>query len=158
MIALGAVAERGRIAPLIVFIFVWSTLVYDPIAHWVWNPHGWSARLPALDFAGGTPVHVSSGATALAITVHLGRRQGFGTDVLRYSANNVGNVVLGTALMWFGWFGFNGGSALSANFRACNAVVVTNLAASVGGLTYAFWVGMTCFDNRPLADVRVLLY
>src|SRR5262249_18590057 len=120
MIALGGVAERGRVAPLMVFVFVWSTLVYDPIAYWVWNPNGWSARLPSLDFAGGTPVHISSGATALAISIHMGRRAGFGSDVLRYSANNVSYVVLGTTLMWFGWFGFNGGSALSANLRACN--------------------------------------
>ena len=88
MIALGAVAERGRIAPLIVFIFVWSTLVYDP-----------GSLI-------GSGILMSGLLTFLVITVHMGRRRGFGTDVLRYSANNVGNVVLGMALMWFGWVGF----------------------------------------------------
>jgi len=140
MIAIGAVAERGRIGPLMVFVFIWSTLVYDPIAYWVWNPNGWSSRLGSLDFAGGTPVHISSGATALAMTIRVGQRRGFRTEALAYSAHSISYVGLGTALVWFGWFGFNGGSALSANLRATNAVIVTNLAACSGGLTYAFVV------------------
>jgi Amt family ammonium transporter len=137
-----------------IFVFVWATLVYDPIAYWVWNPNGWSARLPSLDFAGGTPVHISSGATALALTIKIGPRLGFRSDALRYSPNNVSFVVLGTAMMWFGWFGFNGGSALSANLRASNAVMVTNLAACVGGLTYAFWVRKRFSIVKIFADAQ----
>jgi ammonium transporter, Amt family len=140
MLAVGAVAERGRIGPLMIFVFLWSTLVYDFIAHWIWNPNGWSSRLGGLDFAGGTPVHISSGVTALAISIHIGPRLGFGTPGFRYPANNVSYVALGTVLMWFGWFGFNGGSALSANLKAANAIIVSNVAASSGALTYALCV------------------
>jgi len=139
MIAIGAVAERGRLGPLLVFVFVWSTIVYDPIANWTWNANGWSFKLGGLDFAGGTPVHISSGTAALAISIYLGKRRGYGTDRLAYKPNNTSYVVLGTALLWFGWFGFNGGSALAANLRAAQACMVTNLAASVAGLTWMFW-------------------
>jgi len=139
MIAIGAVAERGRLGPLLVFVFVWSTVVYDPIANWTWNTNGWSFIMGGLDFAGGTPVHISSGTAALAISVYLGKRRGYGTDRLAYKPNNTSYVVLGTALLWFGWFGFNGGSALAANLRAAQACIVTNLAASVAGLTWMFW-------------------
>ncbi|KAL4068504.1 ammonium transporter AmtB-like domain-containing protein [Scleroderma yunnanense] len=139
MIAVGAVAERSRLGPLLVFVFVWSTIVYDPIACWTWNPNGWSAVLGGLDFAGGTPVHISSGTAALAISLYLGRRRGYGTERLAYKPHNTTYVVLGTVFLWFGWFGFNGGSALSANLRATMACIVTNLAASVGGLTWMFW-------------------
>jgi ammonia channel protein AmtB len=139
-IAVGAIAERGKLGPLLVFIFVWSTLVYDPIACWVWNANGWSFVLGGLDFAGGTPVHISSGTAALAISIYLGKRRGYGTDRLAYKPHNTTYVVLGTVFLWFGWFGFNGGSALSANLRAAQACIVTNLAASVGGLTWMLWV------------------
>jgi ammonium transporter, Amt family len=139
MIAVGAVAERGRLGPLLVFVFVWSTIVYDPIANWTWNANGWSFKLGGLDFAGGTPVHISSGTAALAISIYLGKRRGYGTDRLAYKPNNTSYVILGTALLWFGWFGFNGGSALSANLRAAQACIVTNLAASTAGLTWMFW-------------------
>ncbi|TDL17525.1 ammonium transporter [Rickenella mellea] len=139
MLAIGAVAERGRLGPLIVFVFVWSTLVYDPIACWTWNPKGWSFILGGLDFAGGTPVHISSGTAALAISIFLGKRRGYGTERLAYKPHNTSYVILGTVFLWFGWFGFNGGSALSANLRAIQACIVTNLAASVGGLTWMFW-------------------
>lgn len=139
MIAIGAVAERSRLGPLLVFVFVWSTLVYDPIACWTWNVNGWSAHLGGLDFAGGTPVHISSGTAALAISLYLGRRRGYGTERLAYKPHNTTYVVLGTVFLWFGWFGFNGGSALSANLRATMACIVTNLAASVGGLTWMLW-------------------
>ncbi|KAF8327995.1 ammonium transporter [Amanita rubescens] len=138
-IACGAIAERGRMGPLIVFIFVWSTLVYDPIACWTWNPHGWSAKLGGLDFAGGTPVHISSGTAALAISIYLGKRRGYGTDRLAYRPQNVSYVILGTVFLWFGWFGFNGGSALSANLRAVQASIVTNLATAVAALTWMLW-------------------
>ncbi|KAF8157217.1 ammonium transporter [Crassisporium funariophilum] len=138
-LAVGAIAERGRLGPILVFIFMWTTLVYDPIACWTWNANGWSFVLGGLDFAGGTPVHISSGTAALAISVYLGKRRGYGTERLAYKPHNTTYVVLGTVFLWFGWFGFNGGSALSANLRAVQACIVTNLAASVGGLTWMFW-------------------
>ncbi|KAJ6576086.1 ammonium transporter [Mycena vulgaris] len=139
ILALGAVAERTRLWPTIVFVFVWSTLVYDPIACWTWNTNGWSFVLGGLDFAGGSPVHISSGSAALAISIYLGKRTGWGTARLAYKPHNTSYVVLGTVFLWFGWFGFNGGSALSANMRAANACIITNLAASVGGMTWMFW-------------------
>jgi Amt family ammonium transporter len=135
-IAIGATAERGRIGPAMLFAFIWATIVYDPIACWTWNPNGWAFQLGTLDFAGGGPVHMSSGAAALAYSIWLGRRKGYGTDKLNYKPHNVSHVALGTIFLWFGWFGFNGGSALSATFRAAQASIVTNLAASVGGLTW----------------------
>src|ERR1700722_1573754 len=141
MLAIGAVAERGRLGPLMVFTFLWATLVYDPIAHWLWNVNGWSSVLGGIDFAGGTPVHVSSGTAALAISIYLRPRLGYGTERLAYKPNHTAFICLGTAMMWFGWFGFNGGSALSANLRAASACFVTNLAASTGGLT---WVLLVC--------------
>ncbi|KAI5994898.1 ammonium transporter AmtB-like domain-containing protein [Pisolithus orientalis] len=119
MLAIGAVAERSRLGPLLVFVFVWSTLVYDPIACWTWNSNGWSARLGGLDFAGD------------AVDMEPER--------LAYKPHNTTYVVIGTVFLWFGWFGFNGGSALSANLRATMACIVTNLAASVGGLTWMLW-------------------
>ncbi|KAJ7586668.1 ammonium transporter [Mycena floridula] len=139
MLAIGAVAERGRLGPLMAFVAIWSTLVYNPIAAWNWNPNGWSFQIGGLDFAGGTPVHISSGAAGLAISVYLGKRTGYGTRNLAYKPHNTSYVILGTALLWFGWFGFNGGSALSANLRAAQACIVTNLAASVGGITWMLW-------------------
>ncbi|KAF3918466.1 hypothetical protein ABW21_db0203614 [Orbilia brochopaga] len=135
-LAIGAAAERGRMLPCIVFMLVWSTLIYDPIACWTWNPTGWSAKLGGLDFAGGTPVHISSGSAALAYSLMLGKRRGHGTHELNYRPHNVTHIVLGTVFLWVGWFGFNGGSALGANLRAVMACVVTNLSASVGGITW----------------------
>lgn len=139
MLAAGAFAERVRLGPALVWVFVWATLVYDPIACWTWNPRGWGYKLGVYDFAGGTPVHISSGTAALAISIYLGKRAGYGTERLSYKPQNTSYVVLGTALLWFGWFGFNGGSALSANLRAAQACIVTNLAASVGGVTWLLW-------------------
>jgi Amt family ammonium transporter len=139
ILAVGAVAERSRLGPLMVFVFIWSTIVYDPIANWTWNFNGWVFNLGGLDFAGGTPVHISSGTAGLAISIYLGKRRGYGTDRLAYKPHNTTYVVLGTVFLWFGWFGFNGGSALSANLRAANACIITNLAASVGGLTWMLW-------------------
>ncbi|KDQ60426.1 hypothetical protein JAAARDRAFT_32845 [Jaapia argillacea MUCL 33604] len=139
MLALGAFAERSKLGPLLVFVFVWSTIVYDPIACWTWNSNGWAFKMGGLDFAGGTPVHISSGTAALAISIYLGKRRGYGTERLAYKPHNTTYVILGTVFLWFGWFGFNGGSALSANLRAIQACIVTNLAASVGGLTWMLW-------------------
>ncbi|KAF8662805.1 hypothetical protein AX16_001087 [Volvariella volvacea WC 439] len=139
MLALGGFAERAHLGPLLCFVVLWSTLVYNPIAYWTWNPNGWACRLGVLDFAGGTPIHINSGTAALAISIYLGKRRGYGTEALAYRPHNVSYVVLGTALLWFGWFGFNGGSALSANLRAAHACIVTNLSASVAGLTWMLW-------------------
>lgn len=105
MLAIGGFAERAHLGPMLVFVFVWSTLVYDPIACWTWNTHGWSAKLGGLDFAGGTPVHISSGTAALAISVYLGKRRGYGTEALAYKPHNTTYVILGTIFLWFGWFG-----------------------------------------------------
>ncbi|KAI9844424.1 MAG: ammonium transporter Amt1 [Sclerophora amabilis] len=135
-LAIGAVAERGRMLPCIVFMFVWSTIVYDPLACWTWNPAGWVYNMGAYDYAGGTPVHIASGSAALAYSVMLGKRRGHGTIELNYRPHNVTHIVIGTVFLWVGWFGFNAGSALSANLRAVMAAVVTNISASVGGVTW----------------------
>lgn len=132
----GAVAERGRMLPCVLFMLVWTTLVYDPVACWTWNPSGWAYRLGVYDFAGGTVVHTTAGFSALAYSLMLGKRRGHGTRELNYRPHNIAFVVLGTMLIWFGWFGFNGGSALGANLRAVIAFANTNIAASVGGV---FW-------------------
>jgi Amt family ammonium transporter len=135
-LAVGAVAERGRMLPCVIFMLIWATVIYDPIACWTWNPNGWSYRMGGLDFAGGTPVHISSGSAALAYSIMLGKRRGHGTHELNYRPHNVTHIIVGTVFLWVGWFGFNGGSALGANLRAIMACVVTNLAASVGGITW----------------------
>ncbi|KDN41602.1 putative high affinity ammonium transporter [Tilletiaria anomala UBC 951] len=140
VIACGAFADRARLGPILVFAFCWSTIVYNPIANWTWNVgNGWVNKLGGLDFAGGTPVHISSGTAALAISIFLGKRHGYGTDTLAYRPYNVSYVVLGTVFLLFGWYGFNGGSALGANLRAVQAIMVTNTAACMGGLTWMFW-------------------
>ncbi|KAL9942890.1 hypothetical protein D7B24_002668 [Verticillium nonalfalfae] len=135
-LATGAVAERGRMLPCVIFMFIWATVIYDPIACWTWNPSGWSSRMGGLDFAGGTPVHIASGAAALAYSMMLGKRRGHGTHELNYRPHNVTHIVIGTVFLWVGWFGFNAGSALSANLRAVMAACVTNLSACVGGVTW----------------------
>ncbi|KAG8681746.1 hypothetical protein FRC09_017255, partial [Ceratobasidium sp. 395] len=138
-LALGGFAEHCRLGPIALFVFVWSTLVYDPVACWTWNSRGWIRLMGDLDWAGGTPVHISSGTAALAISVYLRKRHGYGTPRLAYKPHNSTYVVLGTVLLWFGWFGFNGGSALSATPRAAQACLVTHLAASAGGITWMLW-------------------
>jgi len=135
-LAVGAVAERGRMLPCIIYMFIWTTIIYDPIACWTWNPHGWVYLKGGLDFAGGTPVHIASGCAALAYSYMLGKRRGHGTQELNYRPHNVTHIVTGTVFLWVGWFGFNAGSALSANLRAIMAAIVTNLAACVGGITW----------------------
>ncbi|KAH7414064.1 ammonium transporter AmtB-like domain-containing protein [Phaeosphaeria sp. MPI-PUGE-AT-0046c] len=135
-LAVGAVAERGRILPCIVYMFIWTTIIYDPIACWTWNSSGWVYKMGGLDFAGGTPVHIASGCAALAYSYMLGKRSGHGTQELNYRPHNVTHIVIGTVFLWVGWFGFNAGSALSANLRAVMAAVCTNLAACVGGITW----------------------
>ncbi|KAM5356621.1 hypothetical protein ACJ41O_003267 [Fusarium nematophilum] len=136
-LAIGAVADRGRVLPAIVFMFLWSTIVYDPIAYWTWNGNGWLFNLPSYDFAGGGPVHVASGTCALAYSLMLGKRTGYSrNNGLPYRPHNVTHVVLGTVFLWVGWFGFNGGSALAMNIRSVMACYVTNLAASCGGIAW----------------------
>jgi len=134
-----AVAERVKISSFIVFGLLWTTLVYDPLAHWVWGG-GWAASLGALDFAGGTVVHISSGFSALALALVIGKRIGFGSYVLE--PHNIPMAMIGAGLLWFGWFGFNGGSALAADGLAANAFVVTNISAAAGALAWmvASWV------------------
>lgn len=117
-------------------MFIWSTVIYDAIACWTWNPAGWLYRLGGLDFAGGTPVHIASGCAAFAYSLALGHRKGHGTNELNYRPHNVTHIVIGTVFLWVGWFGFNAGSALAASLRAVMAAVVTNLAACVGGITW----------------------
>ena len=135
-LAVGAVAERGRVAPCLLFAFIWTTIVYDPIACWTWNPNGWTYRLGGLDFAGGTPVHIASGSAALAYSLMLGKRRGHGTFELNFRPHNITVIVLGTLFLWVGWTGFNAGSALAANMRAVMAAVVTNIAAATGGIAW----------------------
>lgn len=138
-IACGAFADRARIGPVLLFFFCWCTIVYNPLAYWTWNSNGWGYNLGGIDFAGGTPVHISSGTAALVISIFLGRRHGYGTEALAYRPHNVPHVILGTTMLWFGWFGFNGGSGIGANLRAAQAFMVTHIAACVGGLTWMLW-------------------
>ncbi len=129
----GAFAERKRFAAFVLFTVLWSILVYSPIAHWVWAPGGWLRNLGAIDFAGGTVVHISSGVSALVAAVLIGRRAANGD---RMEPHDVPMTVLGAGLLWFGWFGFNAGSALGATGQAANALLVTNTAAAAACITW----------------------
>jgi Amt family ammonium transporter len=129
----GAFAERKRFGAVILFSFLWSLLVYVPLAHWIWGG-GWLSKLGALDFAGGAVVHISSGASALVCAVMLGSRRGYGTDYM--APHNLPMTLLGTGLLWFGWFGFNGGSALAANGVAVSAFLATHTAAATAALVW----------------------
>lgn len=131
---IGAFAGRARLKPLLVFVVAWVTFVYAPIASWIWNPGGWLHALGVVDFAGGLVVHTSAGVSAVAAALVLGRRSP--AELHQARPNNVPYVILGTALLWFGWFGFNAGSALAADGVAVNALVVTNLAAAAAGVTW----------------------
>ncbi len=123
-----------KIPAYILFLFSWSTLVYDFVAYWTWAPNGWLRGLEVLDFAGGSPVHITSGFSALAYALVVGPRRT--VDFKNVKPHSPSNVFLGTALLWFGWFGFNGGSELAINSRAGNAVIVSNLSASFGGISW----------------------
>ncbi len=131
---IGAFAERIRFKALMIFIVIWATVIYSPVAHWVWNPDGWLGNLGVIDFAGGIVVHITAGMSALAAALVIGRREGLDTE--EHEPNNIPYVILGTALLWFGWFGFNAGSSLAANGIAVIAIVVTNTAASAAGVTW----------------------
>jgi Amt family ammonium transporter len=130
----GAFAERMKFATFAIFSILWATFVYDPIAHWVWGAGGWLRNLGALDFAGGTVVHISSGVSALVCALMLGRRKNYPDSPV--SPHNMTHTVMGAALLWFGWFGFNAGSALAANELAVSAFTATNTATATAALTW----------------------
>ena len=132
---IGAYAERVKFSAFLVFTLLWTTFVYDPLAHWVWGVGGWMRTLGALDFAGGIVVHVSSGISALVLALLLGKRIGYNHKPIR--PHNLPFTVLGAALLWVGWFGFNAGSALAADGLAANAFVTTHMATAAAGITWA---------------------
>jgi Amt family ammonium transporter len=136
-------AERVKLSAFILFALLWTTLVYDPLAHWAWGG-GWAGAFGSLDFAGGTVVHISSGFAALAVALIIGKRAGFGQYTME--PHNIPMTLLGAALLWFGWFGFNAGSALAANSIAANAFVVTNISAAAGALA---WLAASWMRGRP---------
>jgi Amt family ammonium transporter len=132
----GTFAERKRFKAFVLFSLLWATFVYDPIAHWVWGAAGWLHNLGALDFAGGTVVHISSGVSALAAALVIGQRRGYGREPM--PPHNLPLTVAGASLLWFGWFGFNAGSALTAGALATSAFVVTNTATAAAALGWMF--------------------
>ncbi len=136
----GAIAERMKFKTFLVFTLLWTTLVYDPIAHWVWGVGGWIRNLGALDFAGGTVVHISSGISALAAAILVGKRKGFRVQPM--APHNLPMTITGVAILWFGWFGFNAGSAIAAGKLATSAFVVTHLATAAAAISWAFteWI------------------
>jgi ammonium transporter, Amt family len=136
-------AERIKFSAFLIFGLIWTTIVYDPLAHWVWGG-GWAAQFGALDFAGGTVVHISSGFAALALALVIGKRVGFGKYAME--PNNIPLTILGAALLWFGWFGFNAGSALGANGLAAQAFVTTNIAAAAGAMA---WLLISWIHGKP---------
>jgi Amt family ammonium transporter len=140
----GAVVERIKFSSLLVFSALWLTVVYCPVAHWVWGDGGWLLNLGALDFAGGTVVHINAGVSALALVLLLGRRRGFPQEAME--PGNIPMVVLGAGLLWFGWFGFNAGSALTSGGLASSAFVATNISAAMAAFT---WMVISWLHRRP---------
>jgi ammonium transporter, Amt family len=143
----GAFAERKRFKSFLIFSLLWATLVYDPIAHWVWSTGGWLHKMGALDFAGGTVVHISSGVSALVAALVLGKRLGLGKEPME--PHDATMTILGAALLWFGWFGFNAGSALSASSQAAMAFATTNTASASAALAWIFFDRMR--GHKPSA-------
>jgi ammonium transporter, Amt family len=141
----GAWAERMKFSSFLVFILLWATLVYDPVAHWVWGDGGWLKGLGALDFAGGTVVHINAGVAAMAAVLVMGKREGYGKEA--FIPHNLPMTVLGAGILWFGWFGFNAGSALAADGLATSAFVATHLGACAATLSWVVseWV----FRGKP---------
>src|SRR3990172_6335725 len=131
---IGAFVDRMKFSTFLVFTVVWATVVYDPIAHWVWGDQGWLRSLGTLDFAGGIVVHISAGVSALAAALVIGKRKDLGSDPME--PHDIRIMVLGAALLWFGWFGFNAGSALSSGSLAVNAFVVTQMGGAAASLTW----------------------
>src|SRR5687768_14341589 len=140
----GAFVERVRFKTFLIFTLLWATLVYDPVAHWVWGVGGILRTMGALDFAGGTVVHITAGFSALAFAMVLGKRKWFGQVPMEPS--NIPFTVLGAGLLWMGWFGFNGGSALAANGLAVNALMTTNTAAASAAVV---WMFLSWNDKKP---------
>ncbi len=143
----GAFAERKRFGAFVLFTILWSVLVYSPLAHWVWSADGWLFKLGALDFAGGTVVHISSGVSALIVALLIGRRTLNGEPM---TPHDVPMTVLGAGLLWFGWFGFNAGSAVTAGGLAANAFIVTNTAAAAATIT---WVLASYLRGRKVSVI-----
>ncbi|MDD3925399.1 MAG: ammonium transporter [bacterium] len=139
-----AFVERIKFTGFMVLVLLWATVIYDPVAHWVWGVGGWLRQMGALDFAGGTVVHITAGMSALALAIYMGQRKGYGRQ--SFEPNNIPYVVLGAFLLWFGWFGFNAGSALGANGLAGNAFIVTNTAAAAAGLV---WMILSSISGKP---------
>ncbi|HJZ05433.1 MAG TPA: ammonium transporter [Patescibacteria group bacterium] len=141
----GAFAERAKFSTFIIFILLWATFIYDPLAHWVWGVGGWLRKLGALDFAGGTVVHISSGVSALAAAMMFGRRIGYGHEAM--PPHNLPFSIIGASLLWVGWFGFNAGSALAAGGLATSAFVATHMATAAAALSWMFmdWI----FRGKP---------
>lgn len=133
-ILMGAVAERGRVMPAMVFTFFWVTLVYSPVACWAWGTNGWGFKWGVLDYAGGGPVEIGSGMGGLAYSWVLGRRRQ--RELINFRPHNVTLVALGTFMLWFGWLGFNAGSAFGANMRAITAAWNSCMAAAFSGITW----------------------
>ena len=142
-IVISGIAERVRLSSFILFVLLWTTFVYCPLAHWAWGG-GWAQSLGLLDFAGGTVVEICSGFSALAIAFVIGNRAGFGKYTME--PHNIPLALVGGALLWFGWFGFNAGSALAVNGSAVNAFVTTNAAAAAGTLA---WMGASWYHGKP---------
>ncbi len=140
----GSVVERIKFSSLVVVVIAWFTLIYVPVAHWVWGSGGWLSKLGVLDFAGGTVVHITAGISALALAMLLGPRKGYKKDVME--PNSIPLIMIGGALLWFGWFGFNAGSALTSNGLASSAFVATNTAAAAAGIT---WMLLSWVHRRP---------
>ncbi|KAJ3076292.1 hypothetical protein HDU98_004591 [Podochytrium sp. JEL0797] len=140
---LGAVAGRMRMLPMMIFVLLWSIIVYNPVAYWVWSANGWLKNMAVMDYAGGSVVHVTSGVTAFVLALMLGKRVDYGKR--EYVNHNPTFVYIGTGLLWFGWMGFNGGSSLAANTRGVNAAFASNLAAAVGGLV---WMALNVFVEK----------
>ena len=140
----GAFAERAKFSTFLVFMILWTTIVYDPLAHWVWGVKGWMREMGALDFAGGTVVHISSGASALVAAIMFGRRIGYGQEAM--PPHNLPYSVIGAGLLWVGWFGFNAGSALAADGLATSAFVATHVAAAAAALA---WLAMDWMRGKP---------
>jgi Amt family ammonium transporter len=140
----GTFVERVRFKTFLVFSLLWATLVYDPVAHWVWGEGGFLRNLGALDFAGGTVVHILGGFSALAFALVIGPRKGFGKST--FEPSHIPYSILGAGLLWMGWFGFNAGSALAANGVAVHALVTTNTSAATAGLV---WMLLSWMDNKP---------
>ena len=140
-LVVGSFVERMKFSSMLWFVALWSVFVYAPIAHWVWEPGGWLAQLGALDFAGGSVVHINAGVSGLVCAYFLGPRRGYGREA--FEPYNLGLTMAGAGLLWVGWFGFNAGSAVAADGRAGLAMAATHIAASAGALSWMFaeWLG-----------------